>query len=221
MATFAEAWQYIIALKEQRAREPKDDLLTALTQADIEGDKLTDAEFVVFFVLLMAAGNDSTGATYASGMQALMERPDQLALVRDGDSEVLAAAVEEMVRCYPAFAYMARTANHDVELHGQTIREGQKVALWYVSGNRDETVFDRPDEFDITRGDLKEHQGFGAGGRHSCLGAHLARLELGIWVEETLRRFPDMELAGDPVRVRATFLNQNRSLPVRFTPRPA
>lgn len=221
MATFAEAWQYIIALKEQRERDPKDDLLTALTQAEIEGDKLSESEFVVFFVLLMAAGNDSTGATYASGMRALMEHPDQLALVRDGDRTVLAGAVEEMIRCYPAFAYMARTATRDVELHGQTIREGQKVALWYVSGNRDETVFERADEFDITRGDVKEHQGFGAGGRHFCLGANLARLELAIWIEETLRRFPDLEIAGDPVRVRATFLNQDRSLPVRFTPQPA
>ena len=219
MATFGQAWEYIIAMKQQREADPKDDLITALTQAEIDGDKLGDAEFVVFFVLLMAAGNDSTGATYGSGMHALMQHPEQMALLRDGDRTVLAGAVEEIIRCYPAFAYMARTATRDVEMQGQTIKEGQKVALWYVSGNRDESVFERADEFDITRTDVSEHQGFGAGGRHFCLGVNLARLGLAIWIEETLRRFPDMQMAGDPVRVNATFLNQHRSLPVRFTPR--
>lgn len=221
MATFGEAWEYIIAMKHKRLAEPQDDLLTALTQAEIEGDKLTDAEFVVFFVLLMAAGNDSTGATYGSGMLALMEHPEQLALLRDGDRTQLASGVEEMIRCYPAFAYMARTATRDVQLHGQTIREGEKVALFYVSGNRDERVFDRPDVFDVTRADVKEHQGFGAGGRHFCLGVNLARLGLAIWIEETLRRFPDITLAGDPTRMKAMFLNQNSAIPVRFTPERA
>jgi len=221
MATFGQAWEYIVAMKKKREEDPQDDLITALTQAEIDGDKLGEAEFVVFFVLLMAAGNDSTGATYGSGMQALMQHPEQLELVRQGDRRVLAGAVEEIIRFGPAFSYMARTATRDVEMHDQTIREGQKVALWYVSGNRDEAMFERPEEFDITRTDVKEHQGFGAGGRHFCLGANLARLELAIWIEETLRRFPDLEIAGDPVRVRATFLNQNRSLPVRFTPQPA
>lgn len=221
MASFGQAWEYIITMKQKREADPQNDLITALAHAEIDGDKLGDAEFVVFFVLLMAAGNDSTGATYGSGMQALMEHPEQMAQVRDGDRTTLAAAVEEMIRMYPAFSYMARTATKDVEMHGQTIAEGQKVALFYVSGNRDETVFDRPDDFDIARTELKEHQGFGAGGRHYCLGVNLARLGLAIWVEETLRRFPDLELAGDPVRVKAMFLNQNRSLPVRFTPERA
>lgn len=218
MATFAEAWEYIITMKTLREQDPKDDLFSALAHAEVDGDKLTDAEIVVFFVLLMAAGNDSTRATYSSGMQALMEDREQLELVKHGGREVLAGAVEEIVRCFPAFSYMARTATRDVEMHGQTIREGDKVAMFYVSGNRDEEVFERPQEFDIRREPLalKEHQAFGAGGRHFCLGANLARLELAIWLEETLKRFPDIAIAGDPVRVRAMFLNQNRSLPVRL-----
>jgi cytochrome P450 len=216
MASFAEAWEYIIAMKTAREKDPQDDLFTALAHAEIDGDKLSDAEIVVFFVLLMAAGNDSTRATYSSGMQALMEHPEQLEMLKGGDRGLLAGAVEEIVRCFPAFSIMARTATRDVELHGQTISEGQKVALWYVSGNRDEEVFERPQEFDILRPSLKEHQAFGAGGRHFCLGANLARLELAIWLEETIERFPDMQIAGDPIRVRSVFLNQNRSLPVRL-----
>ena len=118
---------------------------------------------------------------------------------------------------YPAFAHFRRTATRDVELHGQTIREGDKVLLWYVSSNRDESVYADPQRLDVTR--KPDHQAFGAGGRHFCLGAALARLEIKVLLEETLRRFPDIELAGEPTQARSLFLNQLKTLPVRFTPR--
>jgi cytochrome P450 len=117
---------------------------------------------------------------------------------------------------FPAFAHFRRTATHDVELGGQRIREGDKVVMWYVSSNRDETRYEDPDEFDVTRD--PEHQAFGAGGRHFCLGTALARLELKVLFEETLSRFPQMELEGEPLFAESPFLNQLKTLPVRLRP---
>ena len=123
------------------------------------------------------------------------------------------------MRCYPAFAHFRRTATRDVEMHGKTIRKGDKVLLWYVASNRDEEIYADPQRLDVTR--EPDHQAFGAGGRHFCLGAALARLEIKVLLEETLRRFPDIELAGEPTHARSLFLNQLKTLPVRFTPEPA
>jgi cholest-4-en-3-one 26-monooxygenase len=117
---------------------------------------------------------------------------------------------------FPAFAHFRRTATHDTELHGTQIREGDKVIMWYVSSNRDETRYEDPDRFDVTRN--PEHQAFGAGGRHFCLGTALARLELRILIEESLRRYPAMEIDGEPAWVISGFVNQLRTLPVRLTP---
>ncbi len=117
---------------------------------------------------------------------------------------------------FPAFAHFRRTATEDTELNGQTIREGEKVVLWYVSSNRDETRYEDPDRFDVTRN--PEHQAFGAGGRHFCLGTALARLELKVLIEETLRRYPEIELAGEPRHAATQFVNQLKSLPVRLQP---
>jgi cholest-4-en-3-one 26-monooxygenase len=115
---------------------------------------------------------------------------------------------------FPAFAHFARTATRDIELGGKTIREGEKVVMWYVSSNRDETRYEDPDRFDVTRN--PEHQAFGAGGRHFCLGTALARLELKILFEETLRRYPAMELDGRPLFAESPFVNQLKTLPVRL-----
>jgi cholest-4-en-3-one 26-monooxygenase len=124
------------------------------------------------------------------------------------------SAVEESLRMFPAFAHFRRTATKDTELHGQTIKKGEKVVMWYVSSNRDETRYEDPDRFDVRRN--PEHQAFGAGGRHFCLGTALARLELRIMLEETLRRFPAIELAGTPAFVESPFVNQLKTLPVRL-----
>jgi cytochrome P450 len=124
--------------------------------------------------------------------------------------------VEESLRMFPAFAHFRRTATCDTELHGQKIREGEKVVMWYVSSNRDETRYEDPDRFDLRRD--AEHQAFGAGGRHFCLGTALARLELKVMIEETLKRFPSIEMADPPAFVESLFLNQLKTLPVRLQP---
>ena len=145
--------------------------------------------------LLMVAGNDSTRATFCSGLKSLLEDPEQLELVRSGEVST-EQAVEEFLRCHPAFAYMRRTATKDTEIAGQPVAEGDKVLLWYVSGNRDETRLRGPAP--LRRAPRPQpHQAFGGGGRHFCLGAGLARLEMKLWLEETLRRFPDLRLDGD------------------------
>jgi cytochrome P450 len=197
----------------ERRAAPTDDLTSVLVHAEIDGERLEDHEIVMGFFLLMAAGNDSTKATYCSGMRALIENPEQRRMVVE-DPSLVPAAVEESLRMFPAFAHFARTATRDTELHGQAIREGEKVVMWYPSSNRDESRYEDPDRFDITRN--AEHQAFGAGGRHFCLGTALARLELRLLIEETLRRYPDMELAGTPTYVESPFANQHKTLPVRL-----
>jgi cholest-4-en-3-one 26-monooxygenase len=144
-----------------------------------------------------------------------MEHPEQRRLLVE-DPSLVPGAVEESLRMFPAFAHFRRTAMRDVELGGQQIREGDKVVMWYVSSNRDETRYEDPDAFDVTRN--PEHQAFGAGGRHFCLGTALARLELGVLFEETLRRFPEIEIAGEPMFAESPFLNQLKTLPVRLRP---
>ena len=203
------------ALIAERRERPTDDLTSVLVHAEVDGHKLEEHEIVMGFFLLVAAGNDSTKATYCSGMRALMEHPDQRKLLLE-DPSLVPGAVEEALRMYPAFAHFARTATADVELGGQTIREGEKVVMWYVSSNREETRFGDPDRFDVRRN--PDHQAFGAGGRHFCLGTALARLELRILFEETLKRYPDMEIDGEPTWVESPFINQLKTLPVRLRP---
>ena len=215
-AIVTEVIMYVNGLVEERRENPRDDLLTALMNAEVDGEKLDELELATFFILLMSAGNDSTRATYSATMLALLQNPEQMALLRD-KPELIEAAVEEGLRCFPAFAFMARAATQDVELQGQTIKENDRVLLWYLASNRDAELFDDPNRFDITREGLDQHQAFGGRGRHFCLGANLARLELQLWIKATLDRFPDLALDGEPTRVRALFLNQYNSVPVRRT----
>ena len=205
-----ERCQRLIA---ERREHPTDDLTSVLVHAEVDGERLEEHEIVMGFFLLMAAGNDSTKATYCSGMRALIENPEERQKLLD-DPSLIPSAVEESLRMFPAFAHFRRTATRDTELHGQKIREGEKVVMWYVSSNRDETRYEDPDRFDVTRN--PEHQAFGAGGRHFCLGTALARLELRILLEETLARFPAMELAGTPLYAESPFINQLKTLPVRL-----
>src|SRR4051812_860476 len=197
----------------ERRANPTDDLTSVLVHAEIDGETLEEHEIVMGFFLLMAAGNDSTKATYCSGMRALLEDPEQRRLLLD-DPSLIASTVEESLRMFPAFAHFRRTAMADAEINGTPIREGDKVVMWYVSSGRDETRYEDPDRFDVTRN--PEHQAFGAGGRHFCLGAALARLELRILFEETLARYPKMEFAGTPEYVESAFVNQLKTLPVRL-----
>ena len=196
-----------------RRENPTDDLTSVLVHAEVDGERLEEHEIVMGFFLLMAAGNDSTKATFCSGMRALIDHPDQRQLLLD-DPSLIPGAVEEALRMFPAFAHFRRTATCDTELHGQQIREGDKVVMWYVSSNRDESRHEDPDRFDVRRN--AEHQAFGAGGRHFCLGTALARLELRVMFEETLPRYPGMTLAGRPAFVESPFVNQFKTLPVRL-----
>jgi len=189
-----------------------------LVHAEVDGHRLEEHEIVMGFFLLMAAGNDSTKATYTSGMKALLEHPEERAKLL-ADPSLIPSAVEEALRMFPAFAHFRRTATRDVELGGKQIRENDKVVMWYVSSNRDETRYEDPDRFDVERN--PEHQAFGAGGRHYCLGTALARLELRILLEETLARYPEMTLDGKPAWVVSGFINQLRTLPVLLGPRAA
>jgi cytochrome P450 len=200
-------------LVAERRERPTDDLTSVLVHAEIDGQTLEEHEIVMGFFLLVAAGNDSTKATYCSGMKALMENPDQRQILLD-DPSLIPSAVEESLRMFPAFAHFRRTATRDTELNGQQIKEGEKVVMWYVSSNRDESRYEDPDRFDVRRN--PEHQAFGAGGRHFCLGTALARLELNILFEETLKRFPAMEMIEKPRVVESPFLNQLKTFPVRL-----
>ncbi|HEX5223879.1 MAG TPA: cytochrome P450 [Solirubrobacteraceae bacterium] len=211
-----------------RLANPTDDLMSVLVHAEVDGEKLSETDIVMGFFLLMAAGNDSTKATYCSGMRALMESPEQLAELA-AHPELVPGAVEEALRMFPAFAHFRRTATKDTELGGTRIKKGEKVVMWYVSSNRDETVYEDADRFDIHRWTNRgrspeasvprarsEHQAFGAGGRHFCLGTALARLELKVMFEETLARYPHITLDGAPVPAQAMFVNQLKTLPVKL-----
>jgi cytochrome P450 len=213
-----EIFERCRALIAERRTHPTEDLTSVLVDAEVDGERLEEHEIVMGFFLLMAAGNDSTKATYASGMRALLEDPEQRRLLLD-DPALIPSAVEESLRMFPAVAHFRRTATCDTELGGQPIRKGEKVVMWYVSSNRDATRYEDPDRFDLRRN--PEHQAFGAGGRHFCLGTALARLELRILFEETLRRYPAMELAGRPEYVASAFVNQLKTLPVRLGGRAA
>ncbi|HEV3282887.1 MAG TPA: cytochrome P450 [Solirubrobacteraceae bacterium] len=208
-----EVFERCRKLIAERQQNPTDDLTSVLVHAEIDGEKLEEHEIVMGFFLLLAAGNDSTKATYCSGMRALMEDRDQMQMLLE-DPALVPDAVEESLRMFPAFAHFRRTATCDTELHGQKIKEGDKVVMWYVSSNRDETRYEDPDRFDLQR--RSEHQAFGAGGRHFCLGTALARLELKVMLEETLARYPKIEISGPPLHVESLFINQLKTLPVRL-----
>jgi cytochrome P450 len=209
---FARCSELIAARREQ----PTEDLTSVLVHAVLDGERLTEPEIVMGFMLLVAAGNDSTKATYCSGMRAVMQDDAQRALVLE-DERAVGGLVEESLRMFPAFAHFRRTATADTELGGRQIRKGEKVVMWYASSNRDESVHEDPDRFDVTR--VTEHQAFGAGGRHFCLGTALARLELQVMFEETLARFPRIELSGPPPQhALSPWINQLKTLPVRLAP---
>jgi cholest-4-en-3-one 26-monooxygenase len=199
----------------ERREHPTDDLTSVLVHAEVDGEKLEDHEIVMGFFLLMAAGNDSTKATYCSGMRALMEDPEQRRLVVE-DPALIPDAVEESLRMFPAFAHFRRTATCDTEVNGTQIKQGEKVIMWYVSSNRDESHYEDSERFDLRR--KAEHQAFGAGGRHFCLGTALARLELKVLMEETFARYPQIAIDGQPSFVQSPFINQLKTLPVRLAP---
>jgi cholest-4-en-3-one 26-monooxygenase len=215
----AEVFAYAAKLTAEKRENPQDDLLSVLLNAEVDGEKLDDMELNVFFLLLVVAGNETTRNLISGGMLAMFENPDQWQRLKD-HPELMPTAVEEMLRYVSPIMYFRRTASRDTEIHGQQIKQGDKVTLWYGSANRDPEAFADPNTFDIGRSP-NAHVAFGAGGPHFCLGASLARLEIRLMFEEILKRLPDIHLAGEVSLLRSYFINGFKHMPVRFTPEKA
>jgi cytochrome P450 len=201
-------------LAEARRAEPRDDLMTNLVQAEVDGEQLTDEEIAAFFCLLSVAGNDTTRNTTSATMRALTLNPDQRALLREDYEGRIGVAIDEFVRWATPVMTFRRTATRDVELQGRQIRQGDWVVLFYPSGNRDPEVFDDPMRFDVTRSP-NPHVGFGGGGPHFCMGNQLAKTQLRAIFWELLTRVPDIE-ADEPVYLAGNFMQAIKSMPCRL-----
>jgi cytochrome P450 family 142 subfamily A polypeptide 1 len=214
-----EYFQYAQKVIEERRANPTDDLMSVLCFAEIDGEKLSDDEIIQESLLILIGGDETTRHVITEGAEALIRHPAERQRLID-DPSLIPTAIEEMLRWVSPIKNMSRTAVQDTELHGQKIREGDKLLLLYHSANRDERVFDEPERFDVAR-KPNEHLAFGGFGAHFCLGASLARLELRVMFEELIARLPDMELASDaPLRMRPNnFIVGIEEMPVRFAPR--
>ena len=211
-----QMFQYGTELAARKRAVPGDDIATSLLQAEVDGERLTDLEFNMFFLLLINAGGDTTRNLVAAGILALMEHPAEQARLA-ADPSLLPTAILEMLRYTSPVTVFVRTATKDTELRGKPVKSGDRAAMFYPSANRDETHFADPERFDIGRAP-NPHLAFGGGGTHFCLGANLARVEAAAIIPEVLSRMKDLELAGPVERVRSTLMNGIRSMPVRFTP---
>ena len=212
----AEIGMYLASIVTARREEPADDLVTAMVSAEVDGEKLNDFEIAAFFALLMFAGNDTTRNTISGGTLALIENPDERRKLAE-DPELIESGVEEMLRWVTPVMHFRRTPTTATELRGVPIREDDKVVMWYASGSRDEEAVPDPMRFDVARPKV-DHQAFGGGGRHFCIGSSLARLELRLILPELVRRLPDLELAGPVGRTCSNWVNGFTSMPVTFTP---
>jgi cholest-4-en-3-one 26-monooxygenase len=208
-------FQYMGELIGSRRTDPREDVLSTLVNTEIDGTTLNDGEIFLMFLLLIVAGNETTRNATTGGMLAMLNSPDQRQRLID-DPSLIPTAVEEVVRWTSPVMHFERVATKDVEIGDQQIKEGDEVTLWYTSANRDEAIFENPQTFDVGRSP-NEHIAFGKG-EHFCLGANLARLELVVMFEELLKRIPDMELAGQPERLRSNFIRGIKRMPVTFTP---
>jgi len=207
---------YAIGLANERRAEPADDLMTLMLATEVDGQPMDDMGIGSFFVQLIVAGNDTSRTMLSSGLQALLAHPDQLDELR-ADPSLIPGAVEEMLRWASPVYHFRRTATKDVEMYDKTIKAGDKVVVWFASGNRDDRVFDDPYRFDVTRTKV-DHVTFGKGGPHFCLGNQLARMEIKIMFEELIPRLSGgIELTGDVKRVRSNFVNGIKKFPVKVS----
>ncbi len=212
-----EMFMYAQGLADKHREQPDDDIITALLSAEVDGESLSDMDFNLFFLLLSVAGNETTRNAISHGMNAFLENPDQYDLLASDPDRYVKGAVEEVLRWATPVMYFRRNATRDFELRGHTIRDGDKISLWYISANRDEEHFEDPFRFDITR-DPNLHIAFGGGGPHFCLGAQLARMEIQVLFEELVTRAPHIEALGPPDRLRSNFIGGIKHLRVRFGP---
>ena len=216
-----DLYRYAERQAEQRRTNPTDDVINDILAPTIDGDRLTELEFKNYFVLLVSAGNDTTRYTMAAGMKALIERPDQLAELRDsviaGDTALMDSAVEEILRWGSVTMHFRRTATTDVMLHDRQIKRGDKVVMWFVSADYDDRQFPDPYQFDIHR-TPNEHVAFGRMSPHLCLGAQLARMELKVLFEELLPTISAARFDGPVERLRSNFISGIKRLPIALTP---
>jgi cholest-4-en-3-one 26-monooxygenase len=211
-----EMFMYAHALGEDRRQNPRNDIVSKLIHDEIDGEKLSEMDFNLFFLLLAVAGNETTRNAMSHGMAALLDHPEQYQMLVD-DPTVMDTAVEEILRWASPVMYFRRNTTRDIDYKGHELREGDKITLWYISANRDEEVFEDPYRFDILR-DPNPHIAFGGGGPHHCLGSHLAHMEIKVLFEELARRAPRIEKLGEPDRLRSNFINGIKHLPVRLIP---
>ena len=188
-------------------------VLNLILQPNAQGEVMSDTEFRNFFCLAVAAGNDTTRYSIAASIHALANRPELVEQLRDADDELWLSATEEMIRWASPTMYFRRTATQDFELHGKQVREGDKVLLWFVSGNRDESQFDNPFTIDLQRSPNR-HMSFGQGGPHVCLGMWLARLEVRLLLQELVKRIESIEMAGQHEFLRSNFVGGIKKLPI-------
>jgi cholest-4-en-3-one 26-monooxygenase len=210
----SELYLYASELGSSRRQSPMGDIVSTLVTAEVDGHKLSEMEFEMFFLLLAVAGNETTRNSISHGMLAFFEHPDQWELLKS-DSSHINTAVEEITRWATPVMHFQRTALTDVEVGGQVIPKDDRVAIYYATANRDPEIFDEPYRFDITR-DPNPHIAFGGGGPHFCLGANLARLEMRVMFEALAKRAPNIEQAGQAQRLRSMFISGIKHLPVRF-----
>jgi cholest-4-en-3-one 26-monooxygenase len=213
-----ELYAYASELFATKRADPHDDLMSVLTDVDIDGEKLSDIELELFFLLLTVAGNETTRNLISGAMAAFFDHPEQWQKLRD-DRSLLPSAVEEMLRFVSPVMNFRRQTTSPFELGGQLIEEDQKVVFFHISANRDEAVFEDPQTFDITR-NPNPHMAFGAGGPHFCLGANLARMEIRVMFEHVLDRMPDIRLDGEVQRLQSPFISGVKHIPVAFPPGP-
>ena len=215
-----DLWLYAQELRADRIKNPRDDITTKIALAEVDGHSLTPEEFGSFFVLLVVAGNETTRNAISHGMKALTDHPEQREIWLNDFDGIADGAVEEIIRWSTPVIHFRRTsAAANTEIAGQPIAEGEKVVLWYNSANRDEAVFDDPYAFNVQR-TPNEHLGFGGGGPHFCLGAHLARREIRLMFDELLHRLPDIRVSGEPAMLFSNFIHGIKRMPVTFTPAP-
>ena len=210
---------YAQQLGEERLSNPNGDITSVLMHAEVDGERLTPAEFGSFFILLAVAGNETTRNAISWGMKMLTEHPDQCEKLRADFDDLSLPAADEIVRWASPVLHMRRTANEDVVVGNTKISAGDKVAMWYWSGNRDAAVFDDGHRFDIFRPNTKDMEGYGAGGPHFCLGANLARREIQVMFGELFSEFPDLEITGEPDRLVSGFINGIKRMPCEFSVR--
>jgi cholest-4-en-3-one 26-monooxygenase len=214
---FTEMFVYAQELADRARREPKDDIITKLLSSDVDGDRLSEMDFNLFFELLSVAGNETTRNAIAHGVHAFIEHPDQYHRLAS-DPALIDAAAEEILRWASPVLYFRRNVIQDFDYRGVQLRAGDKVSIWYVSANRDEDVFADPFSFDITR-DPNPHVAFGGGGPHHCLGANLARMEIRVFFSEFVKQVGRIEALGPPSYLRSNFIGGIKHLPVSLHPR--